>query len=62
MYLSDIFTCTGNLAGVPAISIPIGRVGGLPVGGQLITRHFDEVGMFAAAYALENALGDEAHR
>ncbi len=62
MYLNDIFTCTGNLAGVPGISVPIGRVDGLPIGGQLITRHFDEAGMFAAAYALERALGDEAHR
>jgi aspartyl-tRNA(Asn)/glutamyl-tRNA(Gln) amidotransferase subunit A len=62
MYLSDIFTATGNLSGVPAISIPIGRVDGLPVGGQLMTRHFDEAGMFAAAYALEGALGGEGHQ
>ncbi len=62
MYLNDIFTCTGNLAGVPGISVPIGRIDSLPIGGQLITRHFDEAGMFAAAYALERALGDEAHR
>ena len=62
MYLNDIFTATGNLAGVPALSLPIGRVDGLPIGGQLIARHFDEAGMFAAASALERALGDEAHR
>jgi aspartyl-tRNA(Asn)/glutamyl-tRNA(Gln) amidotransferase subunit A len=62
MYLSDIFTCTANLAGVPAMSLPIGRVDGLPVGGQLIAPHFDERQMFAAAYALERALGAEAHR
>jgi len=62
MYLSDIFTCTANLAGVPAMSLPIGRVGGLPVGGQLIADHFHEARMFSAAYALERALGDEAHR
>ena len=61
MYMSDIFTATANLAGVPAISIPIGRVGGLPVGGQFITRHFDEPGMFHVAAALESALGGEAH-
>ena len=47
MYLSDIFTCTANLAGVPAMSLPIGRVDGLPVGGQLIAAHFDESRMFA---------------
>ncbi|HKV51969.1 MAG TPA: Asp-tRNA(Asn)/Glu-tRNA(Gln) amidotransferase subunit GatA [Gemmatimonadaceae bacterium] len=62
MYLNDIFTATGNLAGVPAMSVPIGRVDGLPIGGQLITRHFDEAGMFTAAYALERTLGEEAHR
>jgi aspartyl-tRNA(Asn)/glutamyl-tRNA(Gln) amidotransferase subunit A len=62
MYLSDIFTATANLAGVPAMSLPIGRVDGLPVGGQLIARHFDESRMFAAAYALERALGEDAHR
>jgi aspartyl-tRNA(Asn)/glutamyl-tRNA(Gln) amidotransferase subunit A len=61
MYLSDVFTCTANLAGVPAMSQPIGRVDGLPVGGQLIAPHFAERRMFAAAYALESALGDEAH-
>jgi aspartyl-tRNA(Asn)/glutamyl-tRNA(Gln) amidotransferase subunit A len=62
MYLSDIFTVTANLVGVPALSIPIGRVDGLPVGGQLMAPHFQEADLFAAAYALERALGDEAHR
>jgi aspartyl-tRNA(Asn)/glutamyl-tRNA(Gln) amidotransferase subunit A len=62
MYLSDIFTATANLAGVPAISLPIGRVNGLPVGGQFIAPHFGESRMFAAAAALERALGEEAHR
>ena len=61
MYLSDIFTVTASLAGVPAMSVPIGRVGGLPVGGQLIASHFCEAVMFRAAYALERALGAEAH-
>ncbi|MEO7086776.1 MAG: Asp-tRNA(Asn)/Glu-tRNA(Gln) amidotransferase subunit GatA [Gemmatimonadaceae bacterium] len=60
MYLSDIFTCTANLAGVPAMSQPIGRVDGLPVGGQFIAPHFHEAGMFRAAYALERALGPRA--
>src|SRR5437762_2339647 len=62
MYLNDIFTVTANLAGVPAMSIPIGRVRRLPVGGQIITAHFDEYTMFRVAYALEAALGAEAHR
>ena len=61
MYLSDIFTCTANLAGIPAISIPIGRTGGLPAGGQFMAAHFDEPRMFAAAAALERGLGVEAH-
>ena len=62
MYLNDIFTATVNLSGVPAISVPIGRVDGLPIGGQFITNHFDEQTMFAAAFALERLLGEEAHR
>jgi aspartyl-tRNA(Asn)/glutamyl-tRNA(Gln) amidotransferase subunit A len=62
MYLSDIFTVTANLTGVPAISLPIGRVDGLPVGGQLMAPHFREPDLFAAAYGLERGLGDEAHR
>jgi aspartyl-tRNA(Asn)/glutamyl-tRNA(Gln) amidotransferase subunit A len=61
MYLSDIFTVTANLAGVPAMSLPVGRVDGLPIGGQLIASHFGEAAMFRAAYALERALGEEAH-
>ncbi len=57
MYMSDIFTATANLAGVPAMSQPIGRVDGLPVGGQLMAAPFAEEVMFTAAYALERALG-----
>ncbi|GJG87585.1 glutamyl-tRNA(Gln) amidotransferase subunit A [Gemmatimonadetes bacterium T265] len=56
MYLSDIFTATANLAGVPAMSLPIGDVGGLPVGGQFMAPHFGEATMFRAAAALERAL------
>ena len=62
MYLNDIFTVTANLAGVPAVSVPIGRVRRLPVGGQIITAHFDEYTMFRVAYALEAGLGAEAHQ
>jgi aspartyl-tRNA(Asn)/glutamyl-tRNA(Gln) amidotransferase subunit A len=54
MYLSDIFTISVNLAGVPAISLPCGfDRGGLPIGLQLIGRAFDEGGLFAAAHAYE---------
>jgi aspartyl-tRNA(Asn)/glutamyl-tRNA(Gln) amidotransferase subunit A len=62
MYLNDIFTVTANLAGIPGVSVPIGRLDGLPVGGQFLAAHFDEMGMFRGAYALERALGGEAHR
>jgi aspartyl-tRNA(Asn)/glutamyl-tRNA(Gln) amidotransferase subunit A len=62
MYLSDIFTVTANLAGVPAMSQPIGRLDGLPVGGQLMAAHFDEATMLRIAAVLEHALGAEAHR
>jgi aspartyl-tRNA(Asn)/glutamyl-tRNA(Gln) amidotransferase subunit A len=60
MYLSDIFTVTANLAGIPALSLPIGRIDGLPIGGQLLGPHFAERRIFAAAYALERALGEQA--
>jgi len=55
MYLSDIFTVTANLAGIPGISVPIGRVGGLPVGGQVLAPHFAEQTMFRVAFSLERA-------
>ena len=42
MYMQDIFTISTNLAGLPAISIPVGSVRGLPVGLQLIGNHFEE--------------------
>ena len=53
MYMSDIFTATANLAGIPGMSVPAGEVDGLPVGVQLLANHFDEYRMFVAAYALE---------
>jgi len=57
MYLNDIFTATANLAGVPAMSVPIGLAHGLPVGGQLIAPHFGEEVMFVGAAALERGCG-----
>ena len=62
MYLSDIFTVTANLAGIPAMSQPIGRVNGLPVGGQFMAPHFGEATMVRVAATLEAALGAEAHQ
>ncbi len=60
MYLSDIFTAAANLTGNPAISIPVGKdpESGLPVGAQLIARHFDEATMFRGARAVERMLED----
>jgi aspartyl-tRNA(Asn)/glutamyl-tRNA(Gln) amidotransferase subunit A len=57
MYMSDIFTVTANLAGVPAMSVPAGTVDGLPVGAQIIAPHFGEPAMLGVAYAIERALG-----
>ncbi len=56
MYLSDIFTISVNLAGVPAISVPCGFTSdNLPVGLQFIGRHFDEESILKVAYAYEQA-------
>jgi aspartyl-tRNA(Asn)/glutamyl-tRNA(Gln) amidotransferase subunit A len=56
MYLSDIFTISINLAGVPAISVPCGFTEtGLPIGLQIIGRHFDEEAIFKLAYAYEQS-------
>jgi len=56
MYLSDIYTVTGDLAGVPCMSVPAGKTpDGLPVGLQIITSHFNETAMFRIADAFERA-------
>jgi aspartyl-tRNA(Asn)/glutamyl-tRNA(Gln) amidotransferase subunit A len=58
MYLSDIYTITGDLAGIPCMSVPCGQTpGGLPVGMQILTKHFDEAGMFRLAEAFERSGG-----
>jgi len=53
MYLSDVFTVAANLAGVPAVSVPSGLSGGLPVGLQLTGRPFEEATLLRAADAIE---------
>jgi aspartyl-tRNA(Asn)/glutamyl-tRNA(Gln) amidotransferase subunit A len=60
MYLADIFVCPINLAGLPAVSIPVGRSEGLPVGAQLIAPSFEEERMLAAAAVLERNLSAQA--
>jgi aspartyl-tRNA(Asn)/glutamyl-tRNA(Gln) amidotransferase subunit A len=56
MYLSDIYTITGSLAGIPCMSVPCGKTAdGLPVGMQILAKHFDEPTMFRLADAFERA-------
>ncbi|MGN7118458.1 Asp-tRNA(Asn)/Glu-tRNA(Gln) amidotransferase subunit GatA [Lysinibacillus odysseyi] len=55
MYANDILTIPINLAGVPAISIPCGFDGDLPLGLQIIGKHFDEETIYRTAYAYEKA-------
>jgi len=54
MYLSDIFTIPANLAGIPAISVPCGYTkDSLPMGMQLMAKHFDEPTLLRVAYTYE---------
>ena len=55
MYLSDVYTIAVNLAGLPAMSVPAGFVGGLPVGLQIIGNHFTEARLFNIAHAFQQA-------
>jgi aspartyl-tRNA(Asn)/glutamyl-tRNA(Gln) amidotransferase subunit A len=67
LYLEDVMTVAVNLVGIPAISIPMGTVGGLPVGLQLMAPQRAERQLLAAAAAAEGLIGDwtkrtEGHR
>ncbi|MBS1832855.1 MAG: Asp-tRNA(Asn)/Glu-tRNA(Gln) amidotransferase subunit GatA [Acidobacteria bacterium] len=55
MYLADIYSIAGDLAGVPCMSVPCGKTAseGLPVGAQLLCNHFEEAKMFQLAQAYE---------
>jgi aspartyl-tRNA(Asn)/glutamyl-tRNA(Gln) amidotransferase subunit A len=56
MYLNDVFTVPASLAGVPAMSVPAGlSAEGLPLGLQVIGKHFDEETVFAVSSVLERA-------
>jgi len=55
MYLNDIYTIGANLAGLPALSMPCGFAGGLPVGVQLIGPHFGEARLLNAAHRYQQA-------
>ncbi len=57
MYLSDIFTLSANMAGIPGISVPAGfSAKGLPVGIQMMARRFDEMALLRAGFGFERAL------
>jgi aspartyl-tRNA(Asn)/glutamyl-tRNA(Gln) amidotransferase subunit A len=63
MYLSDIFTISANLAGLPAISLPCGLSGGgLPIGLQVLGRAFDEETIFRVAYTFERNTAHHKNR
>jgi aspartyl-tRNA(Asn)/glutamyl-tRNA(Gln) amidotransferase subunit A len=60
MYLADVFVCAVSLAGLPAVSLPVGRAEGLPVGAQLIAPVFEDERLLAAAAAIERAVPPDA--
>lgn len=55
LYTNDILTVSVNLAGLPAISVPCGFSEGLPIGLQMIGKHFDEATLYRVAHAFEQA-------
>ncbi len=55
MYLSDVYTVTANLAGLPGMSIPVAPVGGMPVGLQIVGNYFQEGRLLNAAHRLQQA-------
>lgn len=58
MYMADILTSSANLAGIPGISVPVGRDGnGLPIGLQIMGSHFQEKTVLNVAKAVESACG-----
>ena len=62
MYLADIYTVTASLAGIPGLSVPCGRMKNeprLPVGMQMLARHFAEARLLQVAHAFEKAGGFE---
>ena len=58
MYLEDIYSVAASLAGICGVSVPCGETKeGLPMGVQVMGRHFDEATMLRVAYAVEGARG-----
>ena len=61
MYLNDIYTVTADLVGVPGISVPCGNTkSGLPIGLQILGKHFDEFTILQLAHAYEHALAAQS--
>ncbi len=57
MYLTDIFTLSANMAGVPGISVPAGfAANGLPIGVQMMANRFDEISLIKAGYGFEKMI------
>jgi aspartyl-tRNA(Asn)/glutamyl-tRNA(Gln) amidotransferase subunit A len=57
MYLADIYTVTADLAGIPGISVPCGQTtSGLPIGLQVLGKHFDEGAILRVAHVVEHGL------
>ena len=55
MYLNDVYTVPANLAGIPGVSIPCGFANGLPIGMQILGKHFDEASILRVAHAYQIA-------
>src|SRR5262249_49561431 len=56
MYLADIYTVTGDLVGVPGVSVPCGKTqAGLPIGLQVLGRHFGQATVLRVAKAVEGS-------
>ena len=56
MYLMDIYTCPVKIAGIPALSMPAGKIGKLPVGLQIVGNYFEENKILAIAQEMEEML------
>jgi aspartyl-tRNA(Asn)/glutamyl-tRNA(Gln) amidotransferase subunit A len=57
MYLNDVYTVPANLAGIPGVSVPCGFAGGLPIGLQVLGKHFDEATVLRVANAYQTVTG-----
>jgi aspartyl-tRNA(Asn)/glutamyl-tRNA(Gln) amidotransferase subunit A len=63
MYLADIYTVTADLAGIPGISVPCGQTkSGLPIGLQILGKHFDEATILRLAHVVEHELASPRSR